>query len=66
MHLTLDQWKTFTAKFLTDRGVDVQSGDWTDIKIVIHHNAGYQGISKRFLLMAAQLIRDENILENQL
>ena len=60
MNLTLDQWKAFTAKFLTDRGVDVHTGDWTDIEITIHHNAGYQGISKRFLLMAAQLIREDN------
>ena len=60
MHLALDQWKTFTAKFLTDRGVDVQTDDWTDIEIAIHHSAGYQGISKRFLLMAAQLIREDN------
>mgnify|MGYP000680393582 CR=1 FL=1 len=60
MNLTLDQWKTFAAKFLTDRGMDVQADDWTDIEIAIHHNAGYQGISKRFLLMAAQLIREDN------
>ena len=60
MNLTLDGWKTFTAKFLTRLGVDVQTSDWTDIEIAIHHNAGYQGISKRFLLMAAQLIREDN------
>ena len=60
MNLTLDQWKTFTVKFLTDRGVDVQADDWTDIEIAIHHHAGYQGISKRFLLTAAKLIREDS------
>lgn len=60
MQLTLDQWKTFAAKFLSDLGVDARTSDWTDIEIAVHHNAGCQGISKRFLLMAAQLIRDEN------
>ena len=62
MHLTLDQWKTFTAKFLSDRGVDVHSADWTDIEIAVYHNSGYQGISRRFLLMAAKLIREDNQL----
>ena len=60
MHMTLDEWKAFTAKLLTDRGVDVLTSDWIDLEIAVHHNAGYQGLSKRFLLMAAKLIREDN------
>lgn len=65
MYLTFDEWKAFATKFLTDRGVDVRTSDLTDIEIALHHHAGYQGISKRFLLLTARLIRDDNLLENQ-
>ena len=60
MQLTIDGWKVFAAKFLASIGVDVDADDWTDIEIAIHHNAGKQGISKKFLLMTAKLIRADN------
>ena len=59
MILTIDGWKIFTAKFFDSIGVDVQADDWIDIEIAAHHNAGHQGISKKFLLMAAKIIRDD-------
>lgn len=59
MQLTIDEWKPFAAEFFARIGVDVQADEWIDIEIAAHHNAGYQGISKKFLLMAAKLIRDE-------
>ena len=60
MQLTIDGWKTFAAKFFASIGVDVQADDWIDIEIAAHHNAGKQGISKKFLLLAAKLIRADN------
>ena len=65
MYLTLDGWKLFTAKFFDSLGVDVQADDWIDIEIAAHHNAGNHGISKKFLLVAARLIRDDNYTETQ-
>ena len=57
MILTIDEWKTFAAKFFARIGVDVQTDDWIDIEIAAHHNAEHQGISKKFLLMAAKIVR---------
>ena len=56
---TIDEWKTFAAEFFAGIGVDVHADEWIDIEIAAHHNAGIEGISKEFLLMAAKLIRDE-------
>ena len=64
MQLTIDGWKTFATKFFASIGVDVQSDDWIDIEIAAHHNAGHQGISQKFLLMAAKLVRDDNCKGN--
>ena len=64
MILTIDEWKTFATEFFAGIGVDVQSDDWIDIEIAATHNAGHQGISKKFLLMAAKMIRDENLKGN--
>lgn len=63
MILTIDEWKSFASEFLAKVGVDVQADDWVDIEIAAHHSAGHQGISREFLLMAAKLIRDENLKE---
>jgi len=63
MQLTIDGWNLFVVKFFASIGVDVQSDDWIDIEIATHHNAGNHGISKRFLLMAAKRIRNENLKE---
>lgn len=60
MQLTIDEWKTFATEFLALIGVDIQTDDWIDIEIAATHNAGHQGISKEFLLMAARMIRDDN------
>ena len=60
MILTIDEWKTFAAEFFAGIGVDVQADEWIDIEIAAHHNAGIEGISEKFLLMAAKQIRDDN------
>ena len=57
---TIDEWKAFATEFFARIGVDVQSDDWIDIEVAATHNAGIEGISKKFLLMAAKMIRDDN------
>ena len=64
MNLTIDEWKTFAIDFFAGIGVDVQSDDWIDIEIAAHHNAGHQGISKKFLLMAAKQVRNDNFTKD--